>query len=94
VASPPRGVANPLARDLGLFQLTAFGVRATIGTGIFIVLSRAVPVGGPVTILSFVFAGVAVGPTAICYAELDSTVPVSGSRTPTPTRRRVRASPS
>jgi APA family basic amino acid/polyamine antiporter len=44
-----------LKRTIGLFQLTAFGVGATIGTGIFIVLTQAVPVGGPATILSFVF---------------------------------------
>ena len=68
-----------LNRTIGLFQLTAFGVGATIGTGIFIVLTQAVPVGGPATILSFVFAGVVAGLTAICYAELASTVPVSGS---------------
>ena len=68
-----------LARSIGLFQLTAFGVGATIGTGIFIVLTQAVPVGGPAVILSFVFAGVVAGLTAICYAELASTVPVSGS---------------
>jgi basic amino acid/polyamine antiporter, APA family len=68
-----------LQRSIGLFQLTAFGVGATIGTGIFIVLTQAVPVGGPAVILSFVFAGVVAGLTAICYAELASTVPVSGS---------------
>jgi APA family basic amino acid/polyamine antiporter len=68
-----------LERSIGLFQLTAFGVGATIGTGIFIVLTQAVPVGGPSVILSFVFAGVVAGLTAICYAELASTVPVSGS---------------
>jgi APA family basic amino acid/polyamine antiporter len=68
-----------LKRSIGLFQLTAFGVGATIGTGIFIVLTQAVPIGGPATILSFGFAGVVAGLTAICYAELASTVPVSGS---------------
>jgi diguanylate cyclase (GGDEF)-like protein len=47
-----------LSRSIGLFQLTAFGVGATIGTGIFLVLTQAVPVGGPAVILSFVFAGV------------------------------------
>ena len=56
-----------------------FGVGATIGTGIFIVLTVAVPVGGPAVILSFVMAGVVAGLTAICYAELASAVPVSGS---------------
>lgn len=68
-----------LARSIGLFQLTAFGIGATIGTGIFIVLTQAVPVGGPAVVLSFVFAGAVAGLTAICYAELASTVPVSGS---------------
>jgi APA family basic amino acid/polyamine antiporter len=68
-----------LDRSLGLFQLTAFGVGATIGTGIFIVLTSAVPVAGPAVIWSFVFAGVVAGLTAICYAELASAVPVSGS---------------
>jgi basic amino acid/polyamine antiporter, APA family len=68
-----------LARTIGLFQLTLFGVGATIGTGIFIVLTQAVPVGGPAVIISFVFAGTVAGLTAICYAELASAVPVSGS---------------
>jgi APA family basic amino acid/polyamine antiporter len=68
-----------LARTIGLFQLTLFGVGATIGTGIFIVLTQAVPVGGPAVIISFIFAGTVAGLTAICYAELASAVPVSGS---------------
>jgi amino acid transporter len=68
-----------LARTIGLFQLTLFGVGATIGTGIFVVLTQAVPVGGPAVILSFVFAGTVAGLTAICYAELAGAVPVSGS---------------
>jgi APA family basic amino acid/polyamine antiporter len=68
-----------LAREIGLFQLSLFGIGATIGTGIFIVLTIAVPVGGPAVIVSFVIAGVVAGLTAICYAELASAVPVSGS---------------
>jgi APA family basic amino acid/polyamine antiporter len=68
-----------LARSIGLFQLSLFGIGATIGTGIFIVLTQAVPIGGPAVILSFVMAGVVAGLTAICYAELASAVPVSGS---------------
>jgi APA family basic amino acid/polyamine antiporter len=39
-----------LARTIGLFQLTLFGVGATVGVGIFIVLTQAVPVGGPAVI--------------------------------------------
>jgi amino acid transporter len=68
-----------LAREIGLFQLSMFGIGATIGTGIFIVLTVAVPVAGPAVILSFVMAGIVAGLTAICYAELASAVPVSGS---------------
>jgi APA family basic amino acid/polyamine antiporter len=68
-----------LKRTIGLFQLTLFGVGATIGTGIFVILSDAVPVAGPAVILSFVMAGVVAGLTAICYAELAGAVPVSGS---------------
>ena len=68
-----------LARTIGLFQLTLFGVGATIGTGIFIILTQAVPTAGPAVILSFVMAGAVAGLTAICYAELAGAVPVSGS---------------
>ena len=68
-----------LKRSIGLFQLTLFGVGATIGTGIFVILSDAVPEAGPAVILAFVMAGVVAGLTAICYAELAGAVPVSGS---------------
>src|SRR5262245_7534995 len=70
---------SELERSIGLFQLSMFGVGATIGTGIFFVLSQAVPVAGPAVIWSFVLAGAVAGLTAICYAELASAVPVSGS---------------
>src|SRR5919198_1420046 len=68
-----------LKRSISLFQLTMFGVGATIGTGIFVILSDAVPEAGPSVILSFVMAGFVAGLTAICYAELAGAVPVSGS---------------
>jgi amino acid transporter len=70
---------SELARSIGLFQLSMFGVGATIGTGIFFVLSEAVPVAGPAVVWSFVIAGVVAGLTAVCYAELAGAVPVSGS---------------
>src|SRR6185295_16479633 len=71
--------SSELKRSIGVFQLSMFGVGATIGTGIFFVLSQAVPVAGPAVIWSFVIAGAVAGLTAICYAELASAVPVSGS---------------
>ncbi len=68
-----------LNRTMGTFQLMMFGVGATVGTGIFFVLSSAVPEAGPAVIISFLLAGVAAGLAAICYAEMASSVPVSGS---------------
>ncbi|WP_168077030.1 amino acid permease [Caulobacter sp. SSI4214] len=68
-----------LHRSIGLFQLTMLGVGATIGTGIFVALTTAVPAAGPAVILSFVLAGITAALTALCYAELASTIPVSGS---------------
>ncbi|ORB83109.1 amino acid permease [Mycobacterium kansasii] len=78
-AAVAAGVNGGLKRSLGTFQLTMFGVGSTIGTGIFFVLSEAVPQAGPGVIVSFVIAGIAAGLAAICYAELASAVPVSGS---------------
>ncbi|GAA1397807.1 amino acid permease [Pseudonocardia kongjuensis] len=78
---PPSSGSGPdeLRRTIGTFQLAAFGIGATVGTGIFFVLSSAVPDAGPAVVLSFVLAGVAAGLSALCYAEMASAVPVSGS---------------
>ena len=73
------GASPTLRRSIGTFQLTMFGVGSTVGTGIFFVLSQAVPEAGPGVIISFLIAGFAAGLAAICYAELASAVPVSGS---------------
>ena len=68
-----------LGRSFGTFQLTMFGVGATVGTGIFFVLQEAVPDAGPAVIVSFLIAGLAAGLSALCYAEMASAIPVSGS---------------
>ena len=68
-----------LRRSIGLWQLSSIGIGATVGTGIFFVLSTAVPEAGPAVILSFVIAAVTAGLTALCYAEMASAIPVSGS---------------
>lgn len=73
------GASDQLQRTLGVFLLTMFGVGETVGSGIFIVLSQSVPQAGPAVVISFVIAGLAAGLAAICYAELASAVPVSGS---------------
>ncbi len=71
--------ADHLQRSIGAFQLTMFGVGSTVGAGIFILLSQAVPQAGPAVVVSFLLAGTAAGLAAMCYAELASAVPVSGS---------------
>ncbi|MEZ5090951.1 MAG: amino acid permease [Micropruina sp.] len=68
-----------LPRTLTTFQLTMFGVGATVGTGVFFVLSESVPKAGAAVLISFVVAAIAAGLSALCYAELSSAIPVSGS---------------
>ena len=71
---------NRLRRILGPSQLTALGVGAIIGTGIFILTGVAAhDRTGPALMLSFVLAGLACVFAALCYAEFASMVPVAGS---------------
>ncbi|MER7079658.1 amino acid/polyamine/organocation transporter, APC superfamily (TC 2.A.3) [Saccharopolyspora kobensis] len=70
---------SELRRSLGVFRLTMIGVGSTVGTGIFIVLNEAVPKAGPAVVVSFVLAAITAALTALCYAELASTIPVSGA---------------
>ncbi len=71
---------NRLRRVLGPVQLTALGVGAIIGTGIFILTGEAAhDRTGPALMLSFVLAGFACVFAALCYAEFASMVPVAGS---------------
>jgi amino acid transporter len=77
--TPPGAGEAHLKRSIGLFSLTMIGVGGTLGTGIFFILSQAVPVAGPAVIWSFVIGGVVAGLTALCYAEMAGAVPASGS---------------
>src|ERR1043165_6562577 len=70
---------NSLTRTLGAFQLTMLGVGAIIGTGIFVLTAEAAQKAGPGMMAAFVIAGFVCAVTALCYAELASMVPVSGS---------------
>ena len=72
--------SHRLRRVLGPVQLTALGVGAIIGTGIFILTGVAAhDRTGPALMLSFVMAGMACVFAALCYAEFASMVPVAGS---------------
>jgi basic amino acid/polyamine antiporter, APA family len=68
-----------LTRSLGAFQLTMLGVGAVIGTGIFVLTAEAAQKAGPGMMISFVIAGFVCAVAALCYAEMSSMVPVSGS---------------
>jgi basic amino acid/polyamine antiporter, APA family len=68
-----------LHRSLGAFQLTMLGVGAIIGTGIFVLTAEAAQKAGPGMMVSFVIAGFVCAVTALCYAEMASMIPVSGS---------------
>jgi len=68
-----------LARVVGLLDLTALGLGAIIGTGIFVVIGEAIGDSGPAIILSFVLAGITCAFSALAFAELASSIPVSGS---------------
>src|SRR5262252_421733 len=77
--------SSTLKRTLGPIQLTALGVGAIIGAGIFSTVGTAAAGGadhlgaGPAIIMSFVLTGIACGFAALCYAEFAAMVPIAGS---------------
>ena len=66
-------------RSISALGLTALGIGAIIGTGIFVVIGEGAAEAGPAVVLSFVLAAVTCLFSALSYAELASSVPVSGS---------------
>jgi APA family basic amino acid/polyamine antiporter len=72
--------SGELRRTLGSLNLVSLGVGAIIGAGIFVLTGNAAAnFAGPAVMLSFVIAGLACLFAGLCYAELASTIPVSGS---------------
>jgi APA family basic amino acid/polyamine antiporter len=69
-----------LKRSLGALNLVLLGIGCIIGTGIFVLTGRAAAQwAGPAIVISFIITGVLCAFVALCYAELASTLPVSGS---------------
>ncbi|MFN3405516.1 MAG: amino acid permease [Cytophagaceae bacterium] len=68
-----------LHRSLRLKDLTAFGIAAIIGAGIFSTIGEAAASGGPAVSLLFVFTAFACLFSALCYAQFASGIPVAGS---------------
>lgn len=70
---------NALGKHLTARDLTAFGIAAIVGAGIFSTIGKASADGGPAVIFLFLFTALACGFAAFAYAEFASMVPVSGS---------------
>jgi amino acid transporter len=70
---------NTLGKHLSARDLTAFGIAAIVGAGIFSTIGKASFDGGPAVIFLFLFTAVACSFAAFAYAEFASMVPVSGS---------------
>ncbi len=74
------GKKHGLKRSLGAFELMMLGVGVIIGSGLFVITGvAAAEHAGPALILSFVLAGLACACAALCYGELASAIPASGS---------------
>ncbi len=68
-----------LQKNLRVIDLTALGIAAIIGAGIFSTIGAASASAGPAVSLLFIFTAVACGFSALCYAQFASALPVSGS---------------
>ena len=77
--APGEETVTGLRRSLGTFDLTMLGIAAIIGAGIFAMVGNAANRGGPGVVLLFVFAAIACGFAALCYAEFASKIPIAGS---------------
>ena len=70
---------HSLRRTLGVFQLTALGVGAIIGAGIFVLSGLGAHYAGPALMLSFVMSGLGCAFAGLCYAEFAAMIPLAGS---------------
>ncbi len=73
------GEHSGLKKSLNVFDLTALGIAAVIGAGIFSTIGNAAASGGPAVSLLFLFTAMACGFSALCYAQFASLIPISGS---------------
>ncbi|MBI3676929.1 MAG: amino acid permease [Proteobacteria bacterium] len=80
ITEDPVAEEHELTRALGPWQLTALGIGAIIGTGIFVITGHAAAsYAGPGVVISFVIAGFGCLFAGLCYAEYASMIPVAGS---------------
>jgi len=79
IAEAKESGEHSLRRTLGPFQLTALGVGAVIGAGIFVLSGLGAHYAGPGLMLSFVLSGLGCAFAALCYAEFAAMIPLAGS---------------
>src|SRR5215510_7372196 len=70
---------HSLKRTLGVVQLTALGVGAIIGAGIFVMAGLGAHYAGPALMSSFVLSGLGCAFAGLCYAEFAAMIPLAGS---------------
>lgn len=70
---------HSLKRTLGVVQLTALGVGAVIGAGIFVMAGLGAHYAGPGLMMSFVLSGLGCAFAGLCYAEFAAMIPLAGS---------------
>src|SRR4051812_7422319 len=70
---------HSLKRTLGPFQLTALGIGAIIGAGIFVLSGLGAHYAGPGLMMSFVLSGLGCAFAGLCYAEFAAMIPLAGS---------------
>ncbi|MBV8925794.1 MAG: amino acid permease [Bradyrhizobium sp.] len=76
----PHSEVRPLKRALSAINLVGLGVGGIVGAGIFVLTGHAAAENaGPAVTLSFLLAAVACAFAGLCYAEMSSSVPISGS---------------
>jgi amino acid transporter len=73
------GAGSGLQKNLRVLDLTALGIAAIIGGGIFSTIGQAAADGGPAVLWLYVFTAFACVFSALCYAQFASVLPVSGS---------------
>uniref|UniRef100_B0T4A9 Amino acid permease-associated region n=1 Tax=Caulobacter sp. (strain K31) TaxID=366602 RepID=B0T4A9_CAUSK len=71
--------AHALKKTLSWYHLIALGVGAIVGTGIYTLTGVGAGLAGPGVMLSFLIAGAVCACAALCYAELSTMIPASGS---------------
>src|ERR1700710_1629638 len=71
--------SETLERVLGPVQLTALGIGAVIGAGIFVLSGLCAKTAGPSLMLAFVLSGLGCAFAGLCYAEFAAMIPLAGS---------------